>query len=176
MIRRQFTGTDGMINCYDNFIEERVATMIGQKIFFEKRWHYDWPSLTGGVSKHWNIFAGESEIEIEYIKPIWQMINSKYPELKLERSYLNAHTHGIEPHIHRDDGDITFIYYPIMDWKPEWGGGTVLFNNDVELTHHFAYKGNRLIMFPASILHQAQSVSRECYELRTCVVFKTARI
>ena len=35
------------------------------------------------------------------------------------------------------------------------------------------YKGNRLILFTASMPHQAQSVSRQCYELRTCVVFKT---
>ena len=30
----------------------------------------------------------------------------------------------IEPHIHRDDGDITMIYYPRLDWKVDWGGGT----------------------------------------------------
>ena len=92
----------------------------------------------------------------------------------MERAYLNAHTHGIEPHIHRDDGDMTFIYYPRMDWKNEWGGGTVIYDNDVQnITHHINYKGNRLIKFPANLPHQAQPVSRECYQLRTCVVFKT---
>ena len=35
----------------------------------------------------------------------------------MERMYLNAHTHGIEPHPHIDDGDYTIIYYPRMDWK-----------------------------------------------------------
>jgi hypothetical protein len=33
--------------------------------------------------------------------------------------------------------------------------------------------GNRCIIFTASLLHQAQPVSRECYQLRTCIVFKT---
>ena len=28
-------------------------------------------------------------------------------------------------------------------------------------------------MFNASYLHQAQTISRQCYKLRTCVVFKT---
>ena len=42
----------------------------------------------------------------------------------------------------------------------------------LEIDKHVNYKGNRLIIFDAYLPHQAQSVSRECYELRTCVVFK----
>ena len=42
--------------------------------------------------------------------------------------YVNAHTHGIEPHLHHDDGDFTMIYYPRLDWKPEWMGGTAIWN------------------------------------------------
>ena len=34
------------------------------------------------------------------------------------------------------------------------------------------YKGNRLVVFDAYLPHQALPVSRECYQLRTCVVFK----
>ena len=38
---------------------------------------------------------------------------------------------------------------------------------------HIGYKGNRILSFRAKSLHQAQPVSRECYQLRTCIVFKT---
>ena len=58
------------------------------------------------------------------------------------------------------------IYYPRIDWKKEWGGGTMV---DGELVH---YVGNRLVVFTASLPHMAMPVSRECYELRTNVVFK----
>ena len=85
----------------------------------------------------------------------------------MERMYLKAHTHGIEPHPHIDDGDYTIIYYPRMDWQREFGGGTIIGNELID------YKGNRTIAFNASYLHQAQTVSRQCYKLRTCVVFKT---
>ena len=34
---------------------------------------------------------------------------------------MNAHTFGIEPHKHKDDGDFTMLYYPRMDWKLEMG-------------------------------------------------------
>ena len=84
----------------------------------------------------------------------------------MERMYLNAHTHGIEPHAHVDDGDFTIIYYPRMDWQRHFGGGTIIGNELID------YKGNRSIMFNASYLHQAQTISRQCYKLRTCVVFK----
>ena len=80
---------------------------------------------------------------------------------------MNAHTHGVEPHEHTDDGDFTMIYYPRLDWKKDWGGGTLV---DGELV---PYVGNRLIVFNAKSPHQAMPVSRQCYELRSVVVFKT---
>jgi hypothetical protein len=49
----------------------------------------------------------------------------------------------------------------------DWGGGTVV---DGQLVQNI---GNRLIIFPAYAPHQAQPVSRQCYDLRTVVVFKT---
>ena len=85
-----------------------------------------------------------------------------------DRVYMNAHTFGIEPHLHHDDGDYTMIYYPYMGWKKEWSGGTMI---DGEMCD---YVGNRLVMFPASDPHQAMPVSRDCYELRSVIVFKTS--
>jgi len=107
---------------------------------------------------------------------IWNQVKSKFPNHELERAYLNAHTHGIEPHIHRDDGDVTFIYYPRMDWQPKWGGGTSVFDENYNVILHAGYRGNRIMNFEANSLHQAQPVSRECYQLRTCVVFKTNKV
>ena len=162
-----------MIEKFDNFVEEHIAQLIDMQIR-EVSWKFDYDSVKNGVNKHWHVFCGHTEEELKDVLPIWQAISSKFPQYELERAYLNAHTHGIEPHIHRDDGDVTFIYYPRMDWRNEWGGGTAIFDDDVkDITNLFGYKGNRLIMFPAHLPHQAQPVSRECYQLRSCVVFKT---
>ena len=139
----------------------------------EVSWKYDYDSVKGGTNKHWHVFLGHKVGELGDFVPIWNQISDRY-NYEMERAYLNAHTHGIEPHIHRDDGDMTFIYYPRMDWRIDWGGGTAIYDNDLNgITHHINYKGNRLIKFPANLPHQAQPVSRECYQLRTCVVFKT---
>ena len=101
---------------------------------------------------------------------------NKYKVSRFLRVYVNAHTHGIEPHLHHDDGDFTMIYYPILDWKPEWLGGTVIWNGQKnEINKYVNYIGNRLFVFDAHLPHQAMAVSRQCYQLRTCVVFKTER-
>ena len=70
------------------------------------------------------------------------------------------------------------IYYPILDWKPEWLGGTVIWNGQKnEINKYVNYIGNRLFVFDASLPHRVRpvTVSRQCYQLRTCVVFKTFR-
>tara|TARA_B100001094_G_scaffold140786_1_gene136462 strand:+ start:312 stop:806 length:495 start_codon:yes stop_codon:yes gene_type:complete len=161
-----------MIEYVDNFLEEHIAQLIDMQLR-EVSWKYDYDSVKGGSNKHWHIFLGHKVGELGDFVPIWNHISNNY-NYEMERAYLNAHTHGIEPHIHRDDGDMTFIYYPRMDWRIDWGGGTAIYDNDLNgITHHINYKGNRLIKFPANLPHQAQPVSRECYQLRTCVVFKT---
>ena len=163
-----------MIEFTDNFLEEHIAQLIDMQIK-EVSWKYDYDSVKGGTNKHWHVFLGHKVGELGDFVPIWNQISDRY-NYEMERAYLNAHTHGIEPHIHRDDGDMTFIYYPRMDWRIDWGGGTAIYDNDLNgITHHINYKGNRLIKFPANLPHQAQPVSRECYQLRTCVVFKTTR-
>ena len=161
-----------MIEFTDNFLEEHIAQLIDMQLR-EVSWKYDYDSVKGGTNKHWHVFLGHKVGELGDFVPIWNQISDRY-NYEMERAYLNAHTHGIEPHIHRDDGDMTFIYYPRMDWRIDWGGGTAIYDNDLNgITHHINYKGNRLIKFPANLPHQAQPVSRECYQLRTCVVFKT---
>ena len=161
-----------MIEFTDNFLEEHIAQLVDMQLR-EVSWKYDYDSVKGGTNKHWHVFLGHKVGELGDFVPIWNQISDRY-NYEMERAYLNAHTHGIEPHIHRDDGDMTFIYYPRMDWRIDWGGGTAIYDNELNnITHHINYKGNRLIKSPANLPHQAQPVSRECYQLRTCVVFKT---
>ena len=141
-------------------------------------WKYDYKSDKKEINKHWHVFCGHDEEDVktrgyEFVLPLWQTMMHKYDFKNVyyvesfKRLYMNAHTHGIEPHEHTDDGDFTMIYYPRLDWQKDWGGGTVVGGELVP------YVGNRLIVFPAKTPHQAMPVSRECYELRTVIVFKT---
>jgi hypothetical protein len=172
-----------MINIFDNALEPHVAELIDMQLR-DVSWKYNYDSVKNGKNKHWHIFCGHNPQECHDngygdLIPIWNFIKKHKPQLEMERAYLNAHTHGIEPHKHIDDGEYTVIYYPRLDWQASWGGGTLI-EGDIVCAktdwiedRFIDYKGNRLIMFTASNVHQAQPVSRECYELRTCVVFKT---
>lgn len=156
----------------DDLLEPHVAELIDSEVQ-ELSWKYDYPSRGGAPSKHWHIQACHTEQNLidrgmDWIMPIWQSAIRKINlDLQWERVYLNAHTHGLEPLSHTDDGDFTLIYYPRMDWGKDDMGGTIVGGEVAE------YKGNRLICFPAKMIHQAMPVSRNCHTLRTVIVFKT---
>ena len=168
-----------MIEIYDDVVEDHIAQLIDVEMK-SVSWKYDYPSDKSKPSRHWHALCGKTDVEMiangyEYVMPIWSIAMYKYDFKKnlsvtdYERIYMNAHTHGIEPVMHKDDGDFTMIYYPRLDWKSEWGGGTLVDGNLV------SYVGNRLVVFDAQLPHMAMPVTRECYQLRTCVVFKCNR-
>ena len=165
-----------MIDVYDDVLEEHNALLIDDEVK-KLSWKYDYLSESGKPNKHWHILCGHNKEECDKSNFYWAHtifnmfmdkldFKSKYNVDNYIRIYCNAHTHGIEPHLHIDDGDFTMIYYPRMDWKKEWGGGTLVDDTLVP------YAGNKLVVFTASLPHKAMPVSRECYQLRTCVVFK----
>ena len=165
-----------MIDEYDDVLEEHNPILIDDEVK-KLSWKYDYPSEPSKPNKHWHVLCGHNKEECDAASYDWahslfdMFVNkfdfkSKYDVVDYERIYCNAHTHGIEPHLHIDDGDFTMIYYPRMDWKKEWGGGTLVDDTLIP------YVGNKLIVFTASLPHKAMPVSRECYQLRTCVVFK----
>ena len=160
-----------MIEVIDNVLEDHIAILIDD-CMKNLSWKFDYESKRGQPNKHWHVFCGHdknecSENGYDWAHSIFIAAKSKVgKELTYERIYCNAHTHGIEPHLHRDDGQFTMIFYPRLDWKPEWSGGTIVDGQLIE------YVGNRLVIFDAHLPHKAMPVSRECYELRTNVVFK----
>ena len=168
-----------MIKIYDGVVEDHVAELIASEMK-NVRWKFDYPSNKEHHSRHWHVMCGHNDDEMvangfEWVTPIWTSAMFKYDFENTynidtyKRIYMNAHTHGVEPVMHKDDGDFTMIYYPRMDWKPEWGGGTLV---DGEL---IPYVGNSLVIFDAHLPHMAMSVTRECYELRSVIVFKCNR-
>ena len=173
-----------MIDVYDNVLEEHNALLIDDEVK-KIQWNYDYHSEPSKPNKHWHVLCGHDEKECteagyEWAHQVFDFImnklnfRNKYSVENYERIYCNAHTHGIEPHIHCDDGDFTMIYYPRLDWQIDWGGGTAIFQeltnetggstkwqkySKLEIDKHVNYKGNRLIVFDAYLPHQALPVS-----------------
>jgi len=170
-----------VIDIYDDILEPHIAELISAEMK-NIRWSYYYHSTKIEPGYHWHIFCGKDEEEVrqngyELFLPIWEAAYNILPEkFEIEgwkRLYANAHTFGVEPNIHTDDGDFTMIYYPQLDWDIKYGGGTFIYKEDgVTVDTVAEYRGNRLLVFDARLPHQAQPVAKNCLELRTCIVFK----
>ena len=53
-----------------------------------------------------------------------------------------------------EEGDLTYIYYPNMEWKPDDGGETQIYEDD--LIKGVPPKPNRMLKFDSS-LHRASN-------------------
>lgn len=180
------------IHVIDNFFHENVAEYYHNLVFNNKSWNADYNKNQKGfsVKERWNWHRTQDHNDLhnntvdaktldEPEQFFIELILDKIYELeemehKCVRYYMNAHTYGIDGPIHRDDGDVTAIWYPNKDWDPEWEGGTAFYDNDKDCIKYVGVKFNRLILFPASIYHRAMPLTRECYKLRVSMVMKTA--
>lgn len=170
-----------VVDVYDKVLEPHVAEFVDMQMK-DVSWKYDYHSNKNYPGKHWHIFCGHNPKEVvengfEWVQPIWDTakykfkFKEKYGLDDYVRIYMNSHTFGLQPHWHNDDGDFTMIYYPRSDWEQDWGGGTMV-EGTLGVHEYVEYIPNRLIVFNANLQHQAQPVSRECYGLRTVIVFK----
>ena len=189
-----------MIDVYDNILEKHDAVTIDYEIK-KLKWSYDYQYTTKKLNKQWYVMCGKNDEDCRqsnypWAPEIFNIIINK-PDIKnkynIERYfslYCIAYTYGTEQQIHTDDGDLTMLYYPTLDWKLDWGGGTAIYNeitndyinhgkymqldkdNNADIDKYVAYKGNRLVIFDAFLPHQGQPISKQCHELRTVVVFK----
>ena len=76
---------------------------------------------------------------------------------------------------HRDDhrpGTFTFLYYPMPEWKDEWDGETVYFDDMGEIALAVKLRPNRAVFFDSRILHVGRAPSRACPALRVTVAYK----
>jgi len=75
------------------------------------------------------------------------------------------HTDSIREH------DKTLVIYLNENWKREWGGETIIYDQN-NIVHAELPKFNHGLVFPGNMYHVARSVSRICPNLRTTVMFK----
>jgi SM-20-related protein len=119
------------------------------------------------------------------VAKFWQGIQQKFLQgHRLFRCYANGYPYGVEGTLHVDvEGTVapgeyyTALYYPHLDWSPDYGGETVFFNdNKDEIACAIYPKPNRLVVFASEIQHVARGVTRRCPHLRITLMFKTQKI
>jgi hypothetical protein len=156
------------ISVYDDFFPIDIQKEIFHKLMTSHAWSY-----TGGgeISRFWHVDELENDDYFSsflYDK-ICQNLNKKFSAFS--RIYANGQTscqYGV-PHI--DDGDMTFLYYPNLEWQLTWQGGLFFIKNN-EIYKTITYKPNRAVLFPAKIKHYADAPSRLYNELRISLAYK----
>ena len=152
-----------MIEIFDDVLSERKSRYIHNCVSLLS-WTFEYQPVTPPlVNKHW-YSDGEPFID-DILEDLLDATELKGLD-SLKKCYLLGHTHGLEQQSHYDASDFTMIYYPKLNWQPEWGGGTLVGDTLVQ------YKPNRLMMFSCDQLHQGQPISKQCFELRPIVVFQ----
>jgi len=156
----------------------------------------DWEPQSG-PNRSWVSNHGQNEKSLESIDLKWLHelfygfhtlldLKSKFGIEKYGDAYINVHSHGQEPHLHFDGnmGNMTLLYYPILNWNQyHWGGGTTIWEPDIEnsvdrieeleVLEHVTNKGNRVVLFDAYHWHKAEPVARICHDMRYSIAYKT---
>ena len=122
---------ESKVHIYDNVMADHDAQLFSDLISDKEfLWHYYHKSDNSQEIYHWHRLAGKTPEQItengfEWLLPMWDHFmykynfKEKYGVDRFRRIYFNAHTYGIEPRPHCDDGEFTMIYYPLMDWRKD---------------------------------------------------------
>ena len=172
------------IRSYDGQIPQELLDAAIDEID-GRNWRYGWKSSKMLGFGHWNVVLSDSKIEREEvyhevpqcIRDLWDYIQPRFMPTTpvLVRAYSNAHTYGVEGYIHRDSKfatDQTCIIYVEKDWKPEWAGETVFFDEDEDVIKAILPRYGRFTIFPGNVKHVGRGVSRICPTIRRVLVLK----
>jgi hypothetical protein len=167
-------------NCFSEQLAEQLALLISNS-----DWKYGWKSNHSMGYSHWNKdftkFGATNGIDVSNrlqhteLQQAWDYLKTNYfPDATLLRCYANAHTFGVEGYPHTDSirpSDQTIVVYLNKEWRREWGGETIIYNND-NIEHAEMPKFNKGLIFPGNQWHVAKAPSRICPALRMTLMFK----
>lgn len=153
-------------------------------------WQFGWRAPGNSDARYWHHEVGFGEkanvedvsarVREHPLKPFvefmdWLRSNLVPPETPILRYYLNGHTYGTDgwPHTDTDRTDeLTAILYLNPEWRGEWGGETVVFNEHGDIAGSVLPRANRLMTFPSNLLHAPRPLARACGALRVVLVVK----
>ncbi|MCU1329220.1 MAG: hypothetical protein JWN34_4590 [Bryobacterales bacterium] len=139
-------------------------------------WRFGHASHAGVESQFWKRDL-ESD---EAFDAIWKLAQPRCEALaggplRVLRVYANGHTYGLGGAVHRDAdraGAFTLLYYPNPEWKQEWDGETVYYDEGEEVALAVRVRPNRAVFFDSRIPHVGRPPSRSCSALRVTVAWK----
>jgi len=162
----------------DDLVEPVVQQQIAALV---KTMHYvraeksrqDVPGLVAVCDIKPETVAGNS-----FLRGLRQTVERLFPNERFtdQRAYVNCSVYGDAYYLHRDcalfEGHVTALYYANLEWKPDWGGETIYFNDDEDAECVISPRPGRLVIARGAILHRGNVPTRSCFEERYSLAYK----
>jgi SM-20-related protein len=182
------------LDVYDDFFPKELYDLLLQK--FANPWVlYGWKANDAtDPHGHFNhdftntLAANLADVSDRLdadLASVWEFTKGKLgKDLLLMRSYLNAHTYGIEGYYHKDtiipykntlETTMKTVVVYVVDgqWNRDWGGETAFAPSSNSPIHPAVLPApNRVVVFGSDELHCARAVSRTFYGFRRTFMFK----
>ena len=165
------------ITVIDNFLPKKdyvdlVKISRGRELNW--KWQTSDPNPQGSLFH--NAFVTDDEFFNTHIfNQIQNVLPIKVTPLRI---YFNSQVPLSNGTFHRDDGDLTVLFYP-NPYEPEWGGWTQFHNEDYGPDEEMVFVSpwpNRLCFFDAKILHKGHAFNHQTLPIRYSLTYKLKKI
>lgn len=128
--------------------------------------------------------AAVSDIPMEkiaadpFLRGLKQTVERLFPAEQFtdQRAYVNCSVYGDGYYVHRDcaahEANVTALYYANLEWKPDWGGETIYYNDDEDAELAITPRPGRLVIARGALLHRGNVPTRACHEERYTLAYK----
>lgn len=162
------------IGVHDGLYEAAFIRDV-QDILIHRGWTYTEGARHGAELVHWvTELSAEDTWVGALLAPIRPLVGAA-GSFRLARAYCNAHVSSDVPLPHVDSrsaGDRTVLIYANADWRPEFAGETVFFDDRDEITRAVIPRPGRAVIFDSAIRHCARPPTKIFLGLRLTVAFK----
>ena len=122
--------------------------------------------------------ASETIAADAFLRGLRQTVEMLFPNEQFtdQRAYVNCSVFGDAYHIHRDcaahERHVTALYYANLEWKPDWGGETIYYNDEEDAEYAITPRPGRLVIARGALLHRGNVPARGRYEERYTLAYK----
>lgn len=113
-----------------------------------------------------------------FLRGLKQTVERLFPAEQFtdQRAYVNCSVYGDGYYVHRDcaahEAHVTALYYANLEWKPDWGGETIYYNDDEDAELAITPRPGRLVIARGALLHRGNVPTRACHEERYTLAYK----
>jgi len=176
-IRKSLVSGRELFVC-DNIIEPMMIQQVGTLV---KALHYlrkekSRPGVPG-VAAVADISA-EKVAADPFLRGLRQTVERLFPgeQFTDQRAYVNCSVFGDSYYAHRDcnpqERHVTALYYANLDWRLDWGGETIYYNDDEDAELVILPRPGRLVVARGAVLHRGGVPTRTCHEERYTLAYK----